>query len=102
MPHFAASDLDLHCLSVPLLWDAKHKWDKIHYILRGLVKQGNLVIIMVYLFLFLHENLCCGYSLEAPQQKASYEYPQHVFMGNRGKLSQNYHKMLLFNKSTVL
>ena len=25
-PHFAASDLGLHCLPMPLLWDAGHKW----------------------------------------------------------------------------
>ena len=31
-------------------------------------------------FLFLHENICCGYSLEAPRWGASNEYPQHVFM----------------------
>ena len=30
-------------------------------------------------FLFLHENLCCGYSLEAPRRGASNEYPQHKF-----------------------
>ena len=29
-------------------------------------------------FLFLHENLCCEYSLEAPRRGASNEYPQHV------------------------
>ena len=30
-------------------------------------------------FLFLHENICCGYSLEAPHRGASNEYPQHMF-----------------------
>ena len=30
-------------------------------------------------FSFLHKNICCGYSLEAPQQGASNEYPQHMF-----------------------
>ena len=28
MPHSAASDLGLHCLSVSLFWDARHKWVK--------------------------------------------------------------------------
>ena len=28
MPHSAASDLDLHCLPMSLLWDARHKWVK--------------------------------------------------------------------------
>ena len=30
-------------------------------------------------FLFLHENLCCGYSLEVPHWGTSNEYPQHRF-----------------------
>ena len=29
--------------------------------------------------LFLHENICCGYSLEVPQWGTSNEYPQHMF-----------------------
>ena len=31
-------------------------------------------------FLFLNENICCGYSLEAPHQGASNEYPQCKFL----------------------
>ena len=34
---------------------------------------------MLIAFLFLHENICCGYSLEAPRWGASNEYPQHMF-----------------------
>ena len=30
-------------------------------------------------FLFLFENICCGYSLEAPPQGPFNEYPQQVF-----------------------
>ena len=30
-------------------------------------------------FLIIHENICCGYSLEAPRWDASSEYPQHMF-----------------------
>ena len=30
-------------------------------------------------FLFLHENICCRYSLEAPRRGASNEFPQHMF-----------------------
>ena len=30
-------------------------------------------------FLFLHENICCGYSLEPPRGGAANEYPQHMF-----------------------
>ena len=33
------------------------------------------------IFLFHHENICCGYSLEVPHQGASNEYPQHTFSG---------------------
>ena len=35
--------------------------------------------IHIIFFLFLHENLCSGYSLEAPQRGASNEYPQRMF-----------------------
>ena len=35
--------------------------------------------IHIIFFLFLHENICCGYSLEAPYQGASNEYLQHMF-----------------------
>ena len=39
-------------------------------------------------FLFLHENICCGCSLEAPQWGASNEYPQHMFScRNKKKIS---------------
>ena len=30
-------------------------------------------------YLFLHKNICCGYSLEAPQRGASIEYSQQMF-----------------------
>ena len=36
--------------------------------------------IRLIVFLFLHENICCGYSLEAPRRGASNEYPQHMFL----------------------
>ena len=29
--------------------------------------------------IFLHKNICCGYSLEVPRQGASDEYQQHMF-----------------------
>ena len=40
----------------------------------GLDKSGYQIF-----FLFLHENICCGYSLEAPCRGTSNEYPQHAF-----------------------
>ena len=41
-------------------------------------------------FLFLHENICCGYSLEAPQRGASNEYPQHMFSWRNKKKYQHF------------
>ena len=43
------------------------------------------MIILRYFFLFLHENICCGYLLEAPCQGASNEYPQHTFLWRTGE-----------------
>ena len=40
---------------------------------------------MLISFLFLHENICCGYSLEAPHRGASNEYPQHMFLWRNKK-----------------
>ena len=31
------------------------------------------------IFLFLDQNICCGYSSEVPLRGASNEYPQHMF-----------------------
>ena len=36
-------------------------------------------------FLFLDENICCGYSVEVPQRGASNEYPQHMFSSRNKK-----------------
>ena len=40
---------------------------------------------MLISFLFLHENICCGYSLEAPRRGASNEYPQRMFLWRNKK-----------------
>ena len=37
------------------------------------------------IFLFLPKNIWCGYSLQAPWQGASNEYPQHVFLWRNKK-----------------
>ena len=37
-------------------------------------------------FLFLYENICCGYSLEVPQWGTSNEYPQHMFSYRNKKI----------------
>ena len=44
-------------------------------------------------FLFLHENICCGYSLEVPQRGTSNEYPQHMFSWRNKK--KKYHCCLV-------
>ena len=44
------------------------------------------MIILGQFFLFLHNNICCGYSLEAPRRGASNEYPQHMFYGEMEKI----------------
>ena len=35
---------------------------------------------VLIIFLFLNENICCGYSLEAHRLGASNKYPQHMFL----------------------
>ena len=43
--------------------------------------------IRLIFFLFLHKNICCGYSLEVPNRGISNEYPQHMFMWRNKKIS---------------
>ena len=43
-------------------------------------KQEKVCFFFLKYFLSVIENICCGYSLEAPWQGTSIEYPQHVFM----------------------
>ena len=64
MPHYVASDLDLHCLPMSHLWDARLKWVKysdtnsLSTVLdKPFLKKKNS-------FLFFHKSVCCGYSLE--------------------------------------
>ena len=44
--------------------------------------RGGIHIIF---FLFLHENIYFGYSLEAPRRGGSNEYPQHMFLWRNKK-----------------
>ena len=44
--------------------------------LHGSRKEGYINILF---FLFLNENVCCGYSLEAPRRDACNVYPKHKF-----------------------
>ena len=43
------------------------------------LSNQDLLARKLSFFLFLKENICCGYSLEAPHWGASNEYPQHMF-----------------------
>ena len=58
-------------------------------------------------FLFLHENICCGYSLEAPCRGASNEYHNICFCGEIRKIwrgtSNEYpqHMFLWRNKKDI-
>ena len=38
----------------------------------------------------LHENICCGYSLEVPRRGTSNEYPQHMFLCRNKKNSHTF------------
>ena len=48
------------------------------------------------MFLFLHDNICCGYSLEAPRRGASNEYYSICF---RGEIRKN--NTFLFKKARI-
>ena len=50
----------------------------------ALVKKS---IQIMRFFLFLEENICLGYSLQAPLRPASNEYPQHMFAYRNKKTS---------------
>ena len=43
------------------------------------------------IFLFLHINICYGYSLEVPQRGTSNEYPQHKFLWRNKKSTSTFH-----------
>ena len=49
----------------------------LHKMRKGLL--SHMGAVPYHIFLFFNKNICCGYSLEAPQRGASYEYPQHMF-----------------------
>ena len=58
-----------------------------------------IVGYQVTLFLFLQENICCGYSLEAPRWGASNEYQQHIFSWRNKK---KYQYLFCWNKKNRL
>ena len=69
--------------------------------IRAFVKEEYLLIILGYLYPFLHKNLCGGCSLEAPRCGTSNEYPQCRFLWRNKKNNVlNYHQILLLSKSS--
>ena len=44
------------------------------------IKEGVLMIIQKYFFLFLKENICCDLSLELSQQDGSNDRSQNTFL----------------------
>ena len=51
----------------------------------------------VVFFLFFHENIHCGYSLEAPHLGASDEYPQHMFLWRNKKDTSTFQVFLSYD-----
>ena len=51
-----------------------------------LIRVGIQIIFFLFLHkIFLHKNIFCGYSLEAPRRGASNEYLQHMFLWRNKK-----------------
>ena len=62
----------------------------------GLDKSGYQVNIFL-----LHENICCGYSLEAPHRVTS-EYPQHIILWRKKKNVDTFGLKKKTNKKNIL
>ena len=79
------SDLDVHCLLKPVVKNTKSKYKNPGAQVEIILCSCTVAIgtdksrYRVNIFLFLGENICCGYLLEAPRQGSSTEYPQHMF-----------------------
>ena len=83
------------CHQQNLGWNAcmsyeKRYWDHNSELLIPSYLQIKGGIHLIF-FLFLHENICCGYSLEATSHGASYEYHNICFRGEIRKLSILFH-----------
>ena len=69
-------------------------YDLIQLGTKSLTRQGYIFTIAadkrgihIIFFLFLHENVFCGNSLEAPHLDAANENPQHMFLWRNKKIS---------------
>ena len=62
------------------------------------------IIFNIFEYVYFWNGMACltaEDSLEEPQQGISNKYPQHVFMENWRKLSQNYYQIFLLKKFSV-
>ena len=66
------------------------------------LKHIKRVGIRLKVFLFLDKNIFCGYSLEAPHQGTSNEYPQHMFSLRNKKTIDTFWLKKGLSKSYVL
>ena len=73
------------CALVLVLISEFHQVKLTYMVARGIVKEEYLVIILVYFFLLLYKNICCGYSLEVPHWCTSNECPKHIFLWQTGE-----------------
>ena len=69
----------LHEMSMPIFWGKKEKKIKLSSADIATDKALFFIWKLLISFLFLNENICCGYSLEVPQWGTSNKYPQHMF-----------------------
>ena len=68
----------------------------------GLSEYVNMWNIYFFSY-FVHKNIYCGYSLEAPHWGASNEYPQYMFSWRNKKTISTFRlKKVLQNSTTVL
>ena len=73
------------CLPSPSTASLPHP---LHYDLDFFIATDKALVFiqkMLISFLFLDENIHCGYPLEAPRRGASNEYPQHMFSSRNKK-----------------
>ena len=49
-------------------------------------------------FLFLNQNICCGYSKEPSQRDSSFEYPEHMLKVKGKKILSFLPSNILFSK----
>ena len=68
------------------------------------------ILIVKIIFVFLNQNICCGYSKEASQRDASFEYPKHllklmskkIFTVLRSKIVFTWNPVLDINSSYIV